>query len=322
MLQSVAPGDLEIIVEATTRGSLAAGSPVTYRGVPIGAVHAVSLAPDAVGVELRVVVREPYAALVRERTIFWDAGGILLEGGLVKGLRLELDSIASLLTGSLALAVPDLPGPPAAPGARYTLAAEPENWQTWSPRLAIGGLPLPPDWIPPQMERAALTWRDAGILASRESRTGWALPTESGLLMPASLARIPDDARRESTALVAGGRPVPLALVEFKGGIAVAPIESSGRAWPRSKMRGVLAPEDCVIVTDAAATPLVLPAARLEAIESAWRIDARVPINVSMHGAPVVAQRDGAIVGVVAADPGEPARVVLLAPVLAGAAER
>ncbi|MCA9283665.1 MAG: MCE family protein [Phycisphaerales bacterium] len=318
VVESVDSDDLEILVEAETRGSLAAGSPVTYRGVTVGTVLSVGLAPDAVGIEARVLIRSPFTSLVRAGTVFWDSGGMLMEGGLLSGMRLQLESITGLVTGSLALAVPTDPGPPRAEGARFALVPEPKGWASWTPRIPIGIPRLPEDWIPPRPVRGELAWRRSGLLGSREQRSGWALLTEAGILMPASLGTAPADARSDSVSLEVGGRTIPTTVVTVRGGLAVATTTDVAGAWPTSRLRAALAPEDCLVLRDASVAALPLPSLRLQADGNRWRIDPSVPIDPSLHGACVVAQRDGAVVGLVVVEPDEPATVALVAPVLEG----
>ena len=76
VVEAVEVGDLEIIVQATQRGGLRRGAPVTYRQVPVGRVMSVGLASDGGAVEARIYIQKAYAPLVRERTRFFSIGGL------------------------------------------------------------------------------------------------------------------------------------------------------------------------------------------------------------------------------------------------------
>ncbi|MCH8209886.1 MAG: MCE family protein, partial [Planctomycetes bacterium] len=63
VVETIEPGDLEIVLQATKRGGLRRGAPVTYRQVPVGAVLSVGLASDGGAVEARVHIGKAYAQL-------------------------------------------------------------------------------------------------------------------------------------------------------------------------------------------------------------------------------------------------------------------
>ncbi len=128
-------GALTIVIEAGDRGSLSVDSPLTYRGVRVGAVRSVALAPDARTVEVTVAVDPAYRHLVRTNSRFWNAGGIGVDWGMT-GVSLTTPSLETAITGGIAFATPNKPGEPAPEGARFSLADKPESeWLKWSPAL-------------------------------------------------------------------------------------------------------------------------------------------------------------------------------------------
>jgi paraquat-inducible protein B len=131
-------GELEIIVEATDRGAVAVDSPVTYRGVKVGAVRACSLAADAKSVEVILAIEEPYAKLVRSNSRFWVVGGIGVDWGLIRGLSVRADSLETFMGGGVAFATPNRPGDAVLNGQRFTLAREPKpDWLEWTPGIDL-----------------------------------------------------------------------------------------------------------------------------------------------------------------------------------------
>lgn len=132
----VSPAGLELSLQAGRLGSITAASPVLFRGIHVGAVTAVRLAEDARTVDLTVVIEPQYARLVRGNTRFWNAGGLGLDFGLIRGLTVNAKSLESILTGGIEFATPNKPGGPAEPGHRFKLEDEAEKaWLEWAPAL-------------------------------------------------------------------------------------------------------------------------------------------------------------------------------------------
>ena len=104
-------GGLEIVLEANQRGGLRRGAPLLYRGLPIGHIISVILAPNAKQVEARAFVLPNYRHLVCENSIFWDVGGFNISVGLT-GIQLGVDTLATILLGGISMHTPDNSGEP------------------------------------------------------------------------------------------------------------------------------------------------------------------------------------------------------------------
>lgn len=129
-------GRLGLTLIADRRGSLKAGSPVTYRQVIVGEVKGYELSKTAEGVEIFVSIQKTYAPLVRENSRFWITSGI--EFGLFSGLKTE--SIESVLAGGVAFVTPgnDEMGARIKDGTDFPLYEKPMAvWQTWKPRIDL-----------------------------------------------------------------------------------------------------------------------------------------------------------------------------------------
>jgi paraquat-inducible protein B len=87
-------------------GSLTAGSPLNYRGIPVGEVEGYQL--DASGKQINVYafVRSPFEKYVTAQTRFWNSGGIDLAVG-VQGLRFRASSWQQLISGGVSFDTPD-----------------------------------------------------------------------------------------------------------------------------------------------------------------------------------------------------------------------
>lgn len=182
--------DLEIVIESAERRGMRRGGMVTYRGLPAGRILEVELASDASRVEARVVIDRRHATLIRDATRFYSTSGVSFEFGL-DGLRADVESLESLVSGGIAFATPPDAGDRAVTGGRFVLAPRAEDaWLEWRPRIALGGHVLE---APPSV-RATLRWTN-GIFRASRSRSGWITWIDDEFVaIPATLLSPPEDA--------------------------------------------------------------------------------------------------------------------------------
>ena len=109
-------------LHADSLGSLDVGSPIYFRRVQVGSVVTYELDRDGAGVQLRVFINAPYDRHVKADTRFWQASGfdVALDAS---GIRLNTESIASLLLGGVAFETPaeSLHAPPTQQDASFAL---------------------------------------------------------------------------------------------------------------------------------------------------------------------------------------------------------
>ncbi len=118
-------GGLHIVLRAE-RPKMRADAPVYYRGVEVGTVQKLDLAPNALSADVHVIVYPRFAGLVREGTAFWDVSGVNVKGGIFKGMEVEFESLRSFVTGGIEFATP--PGTKRVkPGAVFFLYDEPSR---------------------------------------------------------------------------------------------------------------------------------------------------------------------------------------------------
>jgi paraquat-inducible protein B len=112
----------QFMLEAQDLGSLNIGSPVYFRRIKVGEVVAHELDPNGSDVHLLIFVHAPYDRFVSATTRFWNASGVdvSLDAG---GMRVETQSLASILTGGIAFETPGnvLNSEEASPGAAFPL---------------------------------------------------------------------------------------------------------------------------------------------------------------------------------------------------------
>ena len=112
------------VLHAGSLGSLTPGSPVLFRRVQAGQVLGYSLSKDGAEVIIDVFVNAPYDQYVTSNTRWWHASGIDLRFDS-NGLRLDTQSVASILSGGVAF---DIVGPAttrsqASDGTSFALSA-------------------------------------------------------------------------------------------------------------------------------------------------------------------------------------------------------
>jgi paraquat-inducible protein B len=106
--QSDEPGKV-FVLTAKRLGSLSTGSPVYYRDVEVGEVLGYDLGEGLGPVTLRVFVRDPFDRFVHAQSRFWNASGLSVTMG-PEGMRVELESIQTLLSGGIAFETPNAKG--------------------------------------------------------------------------------------------------------------------------------------------------------------------------------------------------------------------
>ena len=119
-----APG-IRVVLEADELGSVKIGSKVYFRKIAVGQVESVSL--QRKGVEIGVFIHQRYAHLLHRESLFWNASGISISGGL-GGLDVKTESLATIVSGGIAFHTPEVARPQAAwEGLRYTLHEDYES---------------------------------------------------------------------------------------------------------------------------------------------------------------------------------------------------
>ncbi len=94
------------VLGASDLGSLDIGSSIYYRKIPVGEVVSFSLKKDGSGVDIGIFVQAPFDAFVTTDTRFWNASGIDMQIG-ANGLKVDTESLSSILVGGLAFGAPD-----------------------------------------------------------------------------------------------------------------------------------------------------------------------------------------------------------------------
>ncbi|TPW28977.1 MlaD family protein [Pararhizobium mangrovi] len=104
----------------STSGLPAAGTPILYKNVDVGAIGDSTVAKDGSSVTADAVIYEPHTNYVTTSTRFWDISGFSFSLG-AGGAKLNFNSLASLVSGGVTFDTLGSGGTPLKEGAVYTL---------------------------------------------------------------------------------------------------------------------------------------------------------------------------------------------------------
>ncbi len=96
-------------LKAKKLGSLDIGSPVYFRQIQVGQVESYKLDDDGKNVSIRIFINNPHHLYVKKNTQFWNAGGLDFTVD-ANGLRVDTQSVVSLMIGGLAFDNPERNG--------------------------------------------------------------------------------------------------------------------------------------------------------------------------------------------------------------------
>jgi paraquat-inducible protein B len=137
--QAEEPRALRIRLLSPEVASVKEQSPIFFRGVQVGEVTEIRLDDDARDVVMEARIHEKYTPLVRQNSVFWNAGGINFSFGLLHGAQLTAESASTLLTGGIEFATPPDMQEPAANGAVFRLYEKADDkWKSWTTPVPLG----------------------------------------------------------------------------------------------------------------------------------------------------------------------------------------
>jgi paraquat-inducible protein B len=113
------------VLRAEDLGSLDVAAPIYFRRVQVGQVVSFVLDEDGRGVDLQIFVRAPYDQYVTANTRFWNASGFDVNLD-TSGLRIDTQSVVSILVGGIAFQTPEESALPTRAGefTAFTLYAD------------------------------------------------------------------------------------------------------------------------------------------------------------------------------------------------------
>ena len=136
VLRAREPG-LHIKLVADELGSIGRETPVYFKKVEVGVVESFNLNKQTGKIEAKVFIEKEFQHFVKTNSLFWNASGIEISGGL-SGLKIRTESLESILSSGIAFYTPE--DEPNAEKARkgdvFTLYDDFESTQQ------VGGVPI------------------------------------------------------------------------------------------------------------------------------------------------------------------------------------
>ena len=307
---------IEIVLRGEKRYGVTAGSPVSYRGVIAGRILWVGLSQDGRLVDVRARIFDKFTKLVTSETKFWASSGVEVSGSLTQGVNVEVESLETLARGGVAMLTTQNGGLPIKPGDDFVLhAAAEKDWYEKAESVQItdtkyrrGALPL------------ETTYVKDGFLGDSEKSIGFVgvhviVAGQQKVLVPSDALAMPpkgvEGSLRVGLAGVEDSQVVPaaaqtvLTLIELpvEGGLSSAPLNANDFRVP-------LELEACLAIraNQANGQPKQLTyihhPIELEDLGQDWNIKNFSGDRNVWHGAPVLSERDGRLIGVLIVQPG------------------
>lgn len=97
---------LNISLKAQDLGGISIGSQILYRKIPIGEVYSYQLDKNSKNVIIQASIQDEYRSIITDESRFWNVSGIGANIGF-SGVDIRLESLTSLIGGSIAVDSPD-----------------------------------------------------------------------------------------------------------------------------------------------------------------------------------------------------------------------
>lgn len=304
---------LEVLLEAKNTNSIVVGSLVTYHHFPIGQVVSTYLSSDARSIGVRIHIDRAYTSLIRENSEFFHHKGFSVNASLLDGFSFSFDSLQTLLTGSIGVATPNVPGKEVVNGHSFKLLdTGKEEHNSWNPSLPVGISSLPSHINVPSLVKAKLV--HPKTFHKSQHTESWFLPVKMGFIGPATMFPVSDlGIFTPKTSIHVAGQALSLDtqpawqhdhLILWPSNLPESVIP-----WDESRIKPFIRPEHCFLVWDNSLLPIAIDASRFYQADTKWFIDEILPISPDWHGACLISREDGHIMGMTIYNDGR-ARVV------------
>jgi paraquat-inducible protein B len=96
------PG-LHLTLHTDVLGSISENSPISFKQIPIGYVTGYHYIESSRKIAINIYIRPEFAHLVKENSLFYNSSGVQVTASLSSGLKVNTDSIASIIAGGIAV---------------------------------------------------------------------------------------------------------------------------------------------------------------------------------------------------------------------------
>ena len=101
-LDMTTPG-LHLTLQTSVLGSISENSPITFKQIPIGYVTGYHFIEENQSININIFIEQEYAHLVKENSLFWNTSGVQLTASITSGIKVNTDSLASIIAGGIAV---------------------------------------------------------------------------------------------------------------------------------------------------------------------------------------------------------------------------
>ncbi|MCJ8319509.1 MAG: MlaD family protein [Colwellia sp.] len=101
-LDVTTPG-LHLTLQSDVLGSISKNSPITFKQLPIGYVSSYHYVEETKKIDISVFIEEKHAHLIKQNSQFWNVSGVQIVASLSSGIKVNTDSLASIISGGIAV---------------------------------------------------------------------------------------------------------------------------------------------------------------------------------------------------------------------------
>jgi len=101
-LDVTSPG-LHLTLQSDVLGSISKNSPITFKQLPIGYVSGYHYVEETKKIDISVFIEEKHAHLIKQNSQFWNVSGVQVVASLSSGIKVNTDSLASIISGGIAV---------------------------------------------------------------------------------------------------------------------------------------------------------------------------------------------------------------------------
>ena len=315
---------IEIVLRGEKRYGVTPGAPLNYRGVEVGRILSVGLSQEGRFVDVRARVFDKFTKLVTSKTKFWAISGLDVSGSLTQGVNVELESLETLARGGVAMLTTENGGIPIKPGDDFVLHAsagkdwfeKAESVQATDAKYRRGGLPM------------EVVYTKDGFLGDSEKKISFVgvhvnTGGQPGILLPSDSLELPPKSIEGSltVGLAGAGDESRIAPTASQTALTIIDIPVAGvvssSPLTANDFRVPLETENCLAIRANQAngdsgqlTYIHYPIEKSEVGED-WKLKNFSGARNVWHGAPVLSERDGRLIGVLLVEQGG-ARIEML----------
>ena len=101
-LDVTTPG-LHLTLQTNVLGSINKNSPITFKQLTIGYVSGYHYVEETKKIDISIFIEEKYAYLIKKNSQFWNVSGVQILASLSSGIKVNTDSLASIIAGGIAV---------------------------------------------------------------------------------------------------------------------------------------------------------------------------------------------------------------------------